>query len=66
MQEFSGQVGKIGGSPEGEQSSLRGKFEGENFARERQTASSCPIGQNAETKFSSTFLILLATIFFFT
>jgi len=43
-----------------------GKFEGENFARERQTASACPSGQNAETKFSSTFLILLATIFFFT
>jgi len=28
---------------------LRGKI----FARERQTISACPIGQNAETKFSS-------------
>jgi len=25
------------------------------FARERQPASACPIGQNASTKFSSTF-----------
>jgi hypothetical protein len=30
-----------------------GEFEGENFARECQTASTCPLGQNAETKFSS-------------
>jgi len=36
------QVGKNWGS-------LRGKI----FARERQTASACPIGQNAETIFSS-------------
>jgi hypothetical protein len=41
MQEFLGERAKLG------------EFEGENFARECQTASICPLGQNAETKFSS-------------
>ncbi len=29
---------------------------GKLFVRERQTASACPIGQNAETKFSSSLM----------